>query len=1590
VTGPLLVGTGPGGKIIITLGARKWERSLLFGLPAGDTTALAVEELLRFRAFGDELSGEQQSAVAEYGRSLWSWLVDGVDSHLVAEFLTQPSPTIGIYRSSVLRRFRWELLNAAATGEAPDWLALRCMIHHVDAGGTNRVVTEPAAPALLLTARPYLDDDIPADIPISAIANACHEAGHLPPLWLPGVNEGTLRTLSLGIERRVALHLDMHGVQIEAAGSDTIGALPAPHVLLESEFGGMPKTVGELLDDIGGAQPAALLVTSCEAENTEVPFPDTVHGQAMAHGIETVVVSRRRLTPDEVACFSAAFHQALASGGCVADAVLRGRRALHETSLQAGTRRIGGYCWASFVVHVLGIEDGGLPAPAQVRAHPYPDADGELPPPVPAPLMLPFTGGRVAVIQVCGQNDVAMWETRLRWWSQVLAHHPRVVRLPSSASMDAAQDVLLQAPDSLASAHSPLVRVHDWTMHTRPEDVLRLVSDGGACAQGCEGLFARSLRDGVLDAVFVLCAPAWVTTETLDPAITRHTLPDDMSASAGSGASELARWLSGEQCPSSSGAVSEQFAEALAAQPEAAIDAVLDTMLGMIACEPGRLLAGLRSVSGGFLRHATCGVAEWQDVCHALNAFAMTAWQAGLAQRHVAGQFTLDIFDPRLVNAIRCRVMRERPSVSTPWLDWVFRVDASTPELHYDPMPGASLPDFQTLGDRIHAPDRLFGAQLACVTARNWAFFAIAEARQRSGRQPQPWAELWEAATEVDRRWTDAIASAIRMTIPAPKPSAGSADAAGQGVDIFVINRDGTARAADSELAAAIEASMVQVDRQTQAELASLILGNGPGPGAGVTQSRQLSNSLVAALLLTTGEVTADDLGRIVGMYRWPEDRGHVFLDAGANMASLNRSRQAIAFLDEAFSIYLTCPGAHSAGHAIEICVRRAQVYRRLGDHDAQIKNISLAKRLVTDDWPSYIRHVSALILELGRLGDDDALLALTARLLRTAPARFSADPDLLRLRCLALIRADRYRDAEQLMDAIDISALHPRTRSIIELLRVGCLFESGREGEALAVCDSLLTYASNTVLADAYYQRGRILLALGKQEAAVENDRAGSRVADGAENADRCGVRLSRILLQRGDHEECAAEARRLRETAPYPVSAQAGTIETAVAALSGKSDGELRELLRLATWRVWGEEHVILGAAMAGAHKSELLLAAVEQSQAETTNWILGAESEVPGQLRVSRSEYVNDLFNHTASFDTLVRSGDPWEIVKAYVPWLQRTADALWDQGKLEAARTFFLASIKGFEGRDDTRDRDAYYGMIRAARSAATLSRRLSNLDDAIRYAKLACQYSDDASVLWPGDRALTEEQQLSLDTLGNSYYDRREYRSSYRYHCLAVLNAVRMSGRTASVDEVLDAASNAVPPRWGIVHCLANYSNSALELGLTEECFSSRAVACEVAAKRPSLAADVRRPERLSVLRLLSESFPDPFPFPDNPIGLALERVRHVLPGELTIEPELRENGDVTGNDHIRSAPPAGPNEDTEPRSLLPIIEKGRLKPDNGGFAHYIDKSAVQPEVAGRVAAIALCGWTWIPQATRDSSLPVCPRCRDAYETLPDG
>lgn len=56
--------------------------------------------------------------------------------------------------------------------------------------------------------------------------------------------------------------------------------------------------------------------------------------------------------------------------------------------------------------------------------------------------------------------------------------------------------------------------------------------------------------------------------------------------------------------------------------------------------------------------------------------------------------------------------------------------------------------------------------------------------------------------------------------------------------------------------------------------------------------------------------------------------------------------------------------------------------------------------------------------------------------------------------------------------------------------------------------------------------------------------------------------------------------------------------------------------------------------------------------------------------------------------------------------------------------------------------------------------------------------------------------------------------------------------------------------------------------------------------------------------------------------------------------------------------------------------------------DDEKFSHYAPKDAITDAMVFGTPVTALCGKQWTP--TRDpSKFPVCPECKDIYETLRD-
>ncbi len=56
--------------------------------------------------------------------------------------------------------------------------------------------------------------------------------------------------------------------------------------------------------------------------------------------------------------------------------------------------------------------------------------------------------------------------------------------------------------------------------------------------------------------------------------------------------------------------------------------------------------------------------------------------------------------------------------------------------------------------------------------------------------------------------------------------------------------------------------------------------------------------------------------------------------------------------------------------------------------------------------------------------------------------------------------------------------------------------------------------------------------------------------------------------------------------------------------------------------------------------------------------------------------------------------------------------------------------------------------------------------------------------------------------------------------------------------------------------------------------------------------------------------------------------------------------------------------------------------------DHDTFAHYADKRDIERSMFEGVEIVALCGKLWRP--SKDfAKYPVCPTCKEVYESLPD-
>jgi hypothetical protein len=83
------------------------------------------------------------------------------------------------------------------------------------------------------------------------------------------------------------------------------------------------------------------------------------------------------------------------------------------------------------------------------------------------------------------------------------------------------------------------------------------------------------------------------------------------------------------------------------------------------------------------------------------------------------------------------------------------------------------------------------------------------------------------------------------------------------------------------------------------------------------------------------------------------------------------------------------------------------------------------------------------------------------------------------------------------------------------------------------------------------------------------------------------------------------------------------------------------------------------------------------------------------------------------------------------------------------------------------------------------------------------------------------------------------------------------------------------------------------------------------------------------------------------------------------------------------------APLSSPQESTTAVLERELTEQPVEPGDHERFAHYVRKEKILESALSGDPVIALCGKVWVPG--RDPNrFPVCPACKEIYESLPSG
>jgi hypothetical protein len=1336
-----------------------------------------VERLLAQKGFDYEFDEEGERAARRYGRILWQAIVHSMAEAPSRRSVWSAQAVEVVVEGSSIHQLAWELINGG-TLDRPRWLCLGRTVVRINA---SVVALEPVSgtasqAVLLLTARPYADDDIPFDLLPHTVARSLSRSGRSVLQWLPGASRQRLEQLSLP-SRPWIIHIDAHAVTHARAEHALIDH---PHILLESGTGPDPCDISEILYLLKGQVPDLLIVTSCGTDVRAVAAELTVQGQAARLGAKGILVSRRRLTPAEVTVFSGAFYRTIAKGLPITTAVAQARAALRRQARRDA--QVGRLAWASFTYYVSS-EDARADLDCEVSVATAPEADIARPPP-----WIPAVRRQPDYVLVQRTPDEAAAELgAVAYWASILLPQLRLEggNIPTGGA--------LAVPLTVA----------DLTEGTSPRAILEA------------GLPTLPPAAGGTILVFVQCPPremadahSHFSFEILGPS--RGWVADDSCSGT-----LRNRWW---QFPGGHGLTAPP--RRITVDGTAADDDEFDEIVDLLASEVvraghsrSRLTRFLLSYSTGYWRRRGFRPRHFTKSFLAGEAFVRAACRAGLTRRACAGVYVLDVYHPRLIGAIQRHVRRSAtrwlPPVGEPWLDWLQRL-GEYPEFDQS----VNLPSFFTAAERFTAPEQAIGDQLPAVCVRNHIFRAAI--LYQGGRPSNYWWTGYDGLlTPVDRDTRDAIATSM-MPIPPTFLRAGS------GHDAVGSNRLRIPMILGSSYYELGRLISVLGDRTV---IYDSLLSE--------TVNGWAARKLGQVVMPQDGQVARQALERVLAWTVWPEDRGIILAVAGTAVSPFN-PELALELYGEAFEAFLSVRTPMCRAFALDVLHWKTVVLRQQKRHPDCKQVIGLGVKLMKKwDFGRWHSSCAEFLEEIAQV-DPVAQLEISGTLMPQARHwPVNERYHLVQDRIVALMHVNRFAEAGSIVRREVASGEYgPDQVRVLMVFQAECCQKRGENRQALRLCQEIMQTAEGEVFAHAALIQGQAQLSQECADEALSSFQAGWRAAGATSWGSQCAWGASLLLNAFDRYEECLAFVGEARRSALFPMSSLTCLNGAIAAANLGKHD-IMRELLLVGIWAQIDTDFYRT------AHRlgfKDDLQAALGQVAQAAHRWITtGDDAARPSEVRMRREEYAEywstrvverclEVAQMTAETAALLRKegllDQFWIEVVGELWAVHGLATELVD-GNPRLALAINRTICDHLDKSAALHRPEVKLVYAQSAFYIGSINRELGDLDAAIAWGEIAAQAS--RSVISHEDEAIRncgrDMASRALELIGNSCYDQLRFGTAVTFHTQGLLTALGLDSEDTStiLPDVLRQFVAAPPTSHRILSLLFNLGNSLSSL-----------------------------------------------------------------------------------------------------------------------------------------------------------------------------